>query len=104
MTESEQKRAYDAKPKIIIESEDFGEMLCSALRYAMGRMTYIVKDTADYIRPLIPYLSDNTLQNMERDITRNAEMNFLGMNMDAEIWLALRTDIVNEINARKESS
>jgi hypothetical protein len=88
--------------KLIDPSDErFGEMLNSALRYALGRMTYIVQDTADYIRTLIPYLDSRTLYIMERDITEAAEMNCLGMKMDAEVWTALRADIVREMEKRK---
>lgn len=92
------------KKKIIDPSDDrFGEMLNSALRYALGRMSYIVQDTANYIRPLLPYLSDRTLWVMEKDIKEQAGRNYLGMKMDAEVWTALLADIENELEGRKES-
>lgn len=92
------------KKKTIDPSDDrFGEMLNSALRYALGRMSYIVEDTANYIRPLLPYLSDRTLWVMEKDIKEQAAMNFLGMKQDAEVWTALLADIVNELENRNES-
>lgn len=92
------------KTKMINPSDDrFGEMLNSALRYALGRMSYIVEDTANYIRPLLPYLSDRTLWVMEKDIKEQAAMNFLGMKQDAEVWTALLVDIEKELVHRKES-
>lgn len=92
------------KKKMIDPSDDrFGEMLNSALRYALGRMSYIVEDTANYIRPLLPYLSDRTLWVMEKDIKEQAAMNFLGMKQDADVWTALLADIVNELESRNES-
>ena len=92
------------KKKIIDPSDDqFGEMLNSALRYALGRMSYIVEDTANYIRPLLPHLSDRTLWAMEKDLKEQAAMNFLGMKMDAEVWTALLADIENELKSREES-
>lgn len=92
------------RTKTIDPSDDrFCEMLNSALRYALGRMSYIVQDTADYIRPLIPYLDNRTLFVMERDITDAAEMNGLGMKMDAEVWTALRADIVREMQKREQN-
>lgn len=92
------------KKKMIDPSDDrFGEMLNSALRYALGRMSYIVEDTANYIRPLLPYLSDRTLWVMEKDIKKQAAMNFLGMKQDAEVWTALLADVVNELESRKGS-
>ena len=77
-------------------------MLNSALQYALGRKSYIVQDTADYIRPLIPYLDNRTLYIMERDITDAAETNGLGMKIDVETWTGLWKDIVMEIEKRKE--
>lgn len=92
------------KQKLIDPSDDrFGEMLNSALRYALGRMSYIVQDTADYIRPLIPYLDNRTLFVMNRDIEEAVDMNCLGMKMDAEVWAALRADIVREMEKRKQN-
>lgn len=92
------------KKKMIDPSDDrFGEMLNSAVRYAMGRMSYIVKDTVDYTRALIPYLDDRTLFVIERDISEQADLNALGMKMDAEDWLSLRADIIKEQMRRKES-
>lgn len=82
--------------------ERFCEMLNSALRYALGRKSYIVQDTADYIRPLIPYLDNRTLYIMECDITDAAETNGLGMKIDEETWTDLWKDIVKEIEKRKE--
>lgn len=82
--------------------ERFGQMLNSALRYALGRMSYIVQDTSDYVRPLIPYLCIRTLYIMERDITDAEDTNGLGMLIDEETWKALREDIVKEIEKRKE--
>lgn len=90
--------------KTIDPSDDrFGEMLNSALRYALGRMSYIAQDTADYIRPLIPYLDNRTLFVMNRDIEEAVDMNCLGMKMDAEVWTALRADIVREMDKRKQN-
>lgn len=95
---------YDAKPKIIIESQSFGMILCSAVRYALGRMTYIVPSTTEYITPLIPYLSTNILLIMNKDITEAKKMNMLGMECDAKVWRAFRDEIQCEISARKEES
>lgn len=102
MTETEAKMAYDAKPKILLESPTFGLMMCSAVRYALCRMTYITGTTCDFITPLVPYLDISALQNINKDITELAELNLLGMDIDREHWLNLRTAIQHEIAFRKD--
>ena len=101
MTETESKMLYDQRPKIIPESPTFGMMMCSAVRYALGRMTYITGTTCDFIAPLVPYLDMSALQNINKDITEHAEMNRLGMDIDREKWLKLRSEIQKEIAFRK---
>lgn len=101
MTETERKMIYDQKPKIIPESPTFGMMMCSAVRYALGRMTYITATTCDFITPLVPYLDISALHNINKDITDHAEMNRLGMDVDREKWLKLRSKIQKEIAFRK---
>ncbi len=49
-------------------TQDFELMMISALRYAIGRYTYMPSVTIDYIRYLIPQLSAKTLYVMKRDI------------------------------------
>ena len=102
MTETEAKMAYDAKPKILLESPTFGLMMCSAVRYALGRMTYITGTTCDFITPLVPYLDMSALNNIYKDSTEHAETNRLGMDVDREKWLKLRTVIQHEIAFRKD--
>lgn len=102
MTETESKMLYDQKPKILLESPTFGMMMCSAVRYALGRKTYITGTTCDFITPLVPYLDISALQNINKDITEHAEMNHLGMDIDREHWLNLRAEIQREIVFRKE--
>lgn len=102
MTETESKMLYDQRPKIIPESPTFGMMMCSAVRYALGRKTYITGTTCDFITPLVPYLDMSALQNINKDITDHAEMNHLGMDIDREKWLKLRSAIQKEIAFRKD--
>jgi hypothetical protein len=51
----------------------FELMLISALRYAIGRYTYMPSVTIEYIRYLIPQLSPKTLYIMKRDIDEEIE-------------------------------
>ena len=54
-------------------TQDFELMMISALRYAIGRYTYMPGITIDYIRYLIPQLSAKTLFVMKRDIDEEIE-------------------------------
>lgn len=59
-----------AKNKPMIEPGDdfFGAVLNCAVRYCLGRQTYMPSLVQDFIRPLLPHLSVKTLFVMERDI------------------------------------
>ena len=64
------------KPKVhgwVTITQDFELMMISALRYAIGRYTYMPSVTIEYIRYLIPQLSAKTLFVMQRDITEEIE-------------------------------
>ena len=54
-------------------TQDFELMMISALRYAIGRYTYMPSVTIEYIRYLIPQLSAKTLFIMQRDINEEVE-------------------------------
>jgi hypothetical protein len=67
---------------------DYEQLVISAERYALGRMTYIVETTVNYILKEIEEnkLSDRCLDVIAEDIrsTKN-----LGMDCDKEKWLKL---------------
>ena len=63
----------------------FELMMISALRYAIGRYTYMPSVTIEYIRYLIPQLSAKTLFVMQRDITEEIERY---QRMERELYMA----------------
>lgn len=67
---------------------DYEHIVISAVRYALGRMTYIVELTVDYILEEIEYdkLSDSCLNVIRNDIK---EAKNYGMECDKEQWLKL---------------
>lgn len=92
----------DVIPFLNPSNEDFGMMLCNSVRYAIGRMSYITGATANFVEKFVPYLSESTLQNINKDITY-AQMNKnLGMTCDRVIWLGLRDIVQAEIQKRKD--
>lgn len=66
-------------------TQDFELMMISALRYAIGRYTYMPSVTINYIRYLIPQLSANTLFVMKRDIAEEIERY---KRMERELYMA----------------
>lgn len=67
---------------------DYEHIVISAVRYALGRMTYIVELTVNYVLEEIENdkLSDRCLNVIAEDI-RSAKS--LGMECDKEQWLKL---------------
>ena len=66
-------------------TQDFELMMISALRYAIGRYTYMPSVTIEYIRYLIPQLSAKTLFVMKRDIDEEIERY---QRMERELYMA----------------
>lgn len=71
---------------------DYEHIVISAVRYALGRMTYIVEITVNYIMQQIDEdkLSDSCLSIILEDIK---EAKNLGMECDKEQWLKLKNRI-----------
>lgn len=74
---------------------DYEQIIISAERYALGRMTYIVEKTVNYILQEIEddKLSDRCLDIIAEDI-RSAKS--LGMGRDVIRWLTL-LDRIEEV-------
>lgn len=56
------------KPRIDLSDDFFGAVLNCAVRYSLGRNTYMPGLVIDFITPLLPYLSDKTLWCFEKDV------------------------------------
>lgn len=83
------------KIKTVEMDENFQEILVSAVRYALGRMTYIVGLTVDYIMPMIRNLDLKYINIMIDDIDRQREY---GMDMDKDEWMKL----LGQLRAERE--
>ena len=84
-------------------TDDFELMMISALRYAIGRESYMPSVTIDYIRYLIPQLSPKTLFVMKRDIRETIVM--YGrierkLYMETE-WIGLESELQKEYEKKK---
>lgn len=57
------------EPKIDLSNDDFGAVLNCAVRYTLGRQTYMPGLVINFIRPLLPFLSSKTLWCFDQDIS-----------------------------------
>lgn len=69
-------------------------MLISAVRYALGRQSYIVGATCEYVASIVDKLSADCLRILIRDISAEIEMynnlgRTCGMECDEKNWLKL---------------
>ena len=74
---------------------NYEQIIISAERYALGRMTYIVEITVNYILEEIEYdkLSDTCLSIIAEDIRQARN---LGMECDKKWWIKL-LDRIEEV-------
>lgn len=88
-----------------IVDEDFENMLISALRYALGRQTYITSTTAIYITHFLEDFSDRALVVLKKDLEYYENRRGEGLIYDDEEcdhihWVALLNKINEELDKR----
>ena len=80
--------------------DDYYLIVNCALRYALGRHTYICKTVADYIKSM-HYIPQNDMEIMIRDIEQHLN-NPIAMEYehqcDYDTWVDLRDYLQNKIN------
>ena len=88
---------------IDIKDKDFGALLICAIRYCLGRQTYMPGLIIGYITPLLPHISDNTLRCIETDLSQPDLYGGFGHEkIDEPIWNKFRYNVQEEIQRRKE--
>ena len=86
-------------------NDDFEMILCCAVRYALGRMTYIPSEVTEYITPLLCYLSNKTIEIFKRDIHEHSKYeDGLGMDCDKKVWMDFYNACSDEITRRINDS
>ena len=87
------------KPTISLDDKDFGAVLNCAIRYCIGRQTYMPGLVIDFITPLLPYLSNKTLWCMERDLS---DATYFGdESIDTPVWMKFKANVEYEVRRRK---
>lgn len=85
-------------PTIKPDSENFGAVLNCAVRYCIGRQSYMPSLVIDFITPLLPYLSDGALRCFEKDLSETK--NFGDAMIDKPAWMRFKADVMNEREKR----
>lgn len=104
-----------SKVKTVPLDDLLEQMIISAERYALGRMTYTVSDTVEFILPLVKSLTTSTLWTLDMDFQRaeseneRREDDFAGMDFDAwgmewdkEQWFRLWKAVKSELERRSK--
>lgn len=86
------------KPKIDLADDNFGAVVNCAIRYCLGRRTYMPGLVCGYIKPLLPFLSENTICCMERDIR---EAPSYGDDCDLQTWMNMLDEVHKVIEQRE---
>lgn len=103
------------KVKTVPLDDILEQMIISAERYALGRMTYTVSDTVCFILPLVPSLTTSTLWVLDMDFQRaesenkrldndfaGMDFDIWGMEWDKEQWFRLWKAVKQEIRKRNK--
>ena len=82
--------------------KNFETILLCAVRYAIGRRTYIPSLVIDYITPLLPYLSEDVLKLIANEITEHDtyEGGLGDEKIDRPYWLNFKRKILAEMERR----
>ena len=106
ITNAEGKNVFEiieAQPQVggVEIDKNFETILLCAVRYAIGRQTYIPSLVIDYITPLLSHLSYNTLGLIAAEIIDHSYDGGLGDDMiDRPYWLAFKKKILAEMERR----
>ena len=85
-------------------NKDFETILLCAVRYAIGRKSYIPSRVIDYITPLLPHLSEDVLKLIANEITEHDtyEGGLGDEKIDKPYWIDFLRKIRLEIGGRHE--
>lgn len=91
-------------PKGMVDptNDDFGAVCNCAVRYCLSRQSYMPSLVCGYIAPLLPELTDKTLDCFERDIAERKRTSFdFGDSCEYETWDAFYKVVCKELERRK---
>lgn len=84
-------------------NDDFGAVCNCAVRYCLGRKSYMPGLVIDFITPYLPVVSDKTLWCFERDIEEHGKLGLsYGMECDKVNWMRFLRAVKAEIETREQ--
>lgn len=87
--------------KLNIDDEDFGTLCIDAIRYSMGRQTYMPDLVRSIVTPHLKKLTDKTLSVMIEDCEFQARHDIYGdERIDKPGWLKWHETLLNEKRRR----
>lgn len=89
-------------PVIDLADDKFGAVLNCAVRYALGRRSYMPHLVVDFIKPLLPHLSSKTIWCFKRDLESCTD--YGDKEIDEPIWWEFQRAVLAEDERRKEDS
>ena len=96
----------DRQPQVggVEINKDFESILICAVRYAIGRKSYMPSMVIDYITPLLPYLSEDVLKLIANEIIEHYtyEGGLGDEKIDRPYWLEFLRKIRLEMGGRNE--
>ena len=88
--------------KLELNETDLRSIFMSAMRYAMGRQTYMPMAIANIIKNNLGQCSDTTLQYLANEIRDYATDEMSLRDTELHIWLELRATILKHLGERRE--
>lgn len=88
--------------RLELNEVDLRCILISAVRYAMGRQTYMPMAIAGIVERNLWQCSDNTLQLLANEIRDYATDEMSLRDTELNIWLELRATILKHLGERRE--
>lgn len=83
-----------------VADDDFGTMLVCAVRYAIGRRSYMPRLVVEFITPLLPRLSKKALWCFDKDIS---DCEYFGdPDIDKPLWEEFHANVRTERTKRGE--
>lgn len=80
--------------------DDFGTICICAVRYALGRRTYIPSIVCRFVKNHVQHMTDKDLFVIKRDITEH-DVSDYGDDCDCDDWMRLLASVEHEIEKRK---
>jgi len=103
--EQDFENILDSTPVVIdTEDDEFTCLIMAAIRYCLGRRTYMPEYITGYVKPLLTKVSCKLLYLLERDIKEQGKYGddaYGDPNIDKPVWMGFYENVTEEIANRK---